>query len=176
MTHTATTAKLPFKPTPAMITAAEALFIALAYEQHIRPIVEGYQRKVLAERRWEVDPAMQMTDGVVEYVTDIKSAWLMSNSDHALYHQRCNEERIAAQISSAIDDNRSQDDCCPLLVAEEAVRQARFCLCDAMAGITKIDGARAVTLASAHQDKLVDLSLRLLAPFVTNPLAQFKAA
>ncbi|KFC72688.1 hypothetical protein [Massilia sp. LC238] len=176
MTQTATPAKPKFHPTPAMIAAAEALFIAIAYEQTVRPIVEGYQRKVLAERRWEVDPVMQVTDGVVEYVTDIKSAWLMSNSDHALYHQRCNEERIAAQISSAIDDSRSQDDCCPLLVAEEAVRQARFCLCDAMADITKIDGARAVTLAAAHQDRIVDLSLRLLAPFVKNPLALLKAS
>lgn len=168
MNQTQTPARKPFQPPPDMITAAETLYLAMAYEQTVRPIVEAYRRKILAERQWEVDPLMREND--VEYILDIRSAWLMSKDDHAAYRLRCNEERIAAKLESAIDVSRAQDDYCPLLVAEDLVRQARFVLCDAMAGVTGIPGAKAVTLKSADYDHLVDLTLKVLAPFVDNPL------
>jgi hypothetical protein len=58
MNQPATAARTPFQPTAPMIQAAEDLFLAMAFEQSVRPIVEGYQRKILAERTWHVAPNM----------------------------------------------------------------------------------------------------------------------
>lgn len=172
MTQSATPASMPFKPTREMIAAAENLFLAMAYEQTVRPIVEGYQRKVLVERSWEIDPQLQASAGGAECVTDIKSAWLMNSGTFEVYRKRCNEERVAAKLESAVNASCSQDDYCPLLVAEDLTRKARFALCDAMAGVTNIDGAKAVMMAAGDYDKIVDLYLNLLAPFVTNVLVE----
>lgn len=154
-----------FVPTRAMIEAAEDVFLALAIEGTMRPIVQAYQRKVLAERKWLVAPEMQAVAGVEEYVTDIKYAWMMSKEDFTVYHQRCNEERIAAKLPAETDDH------CPLLVAENATRLAKCVLLDAMISITKID-SKAASMSLENRDELVDLTLRLLAPFVKNILAE----
>ena len=152
-----------------MIEAAENVFLALAIEGTTRPIVHAYKRKVLAERKWVVAPEMQTVDGVEEPITDIKYAWMMSKEDFAIYHQRCNEERIAAKLPAETDDH------CPLLVAENVTMLAKCALLDAMASITKID-SKAASVSLENRDKLVDLALRLLAPFVTNPLAEVPAS
>jgi hypothetical protein len=167
MTHTANLAVAPFKPTKEMITSAENLFLAMALENTIRPIVEAYQRKVFAERTWEVDEALQKVPGVPETIVDVKHAWLMSGPDFAVYLTRCNEVRNAAKLHAETTDH------CPLLVAENTVRLARHALCNSMVDVTKIDGATAASLPSADYDHLVDTTLKLLAPFVTNPLANF---
>lgn len=172
MNQSATVARKPFQPTAEMIKAAEDLFLAMTVEQSIRPIVEGYQRKVLVERTWKPAPGMEgglqrrSDNPVANEITDIKDAWLMADDDFVLYRKRCNEERIAAKLHAETDGH------CPLLVAENITRLAKHALCDAMAPITGIDGAKAVTLALADYDKLIDMTLRLLAPFVTNPLAK----
>lgn len=161
-----------FLPTQQMIAAAETVFLALAYEQTTRAVVEGYQRKILAERRWETSSTIRAStrrreseqDGM--YVTDIKYAWMMNDADFGHWRARCNEERIAANLPAETDDN------CPLLVAEDATRRAKYALCDSMAGITGIDGAKAVTLRLDHYNDLVELTLKLLTPFVSNPLAK----
>jgi hypothetical protein len=161
-----------FVPTQQMITAAETVFVALAYEQTTRAIVEGYQRKILAERRWETSSIIRAStrrreseqDGM--YVTDIKYAWMMNDADFAHWRARCNEKRIAANLRAETDDN------CPLLVAEDTTRRAKYALCDSMAGITGIDGAKAVTLRLDRYNDLVELTLKVFAPFVSNPLAK----
>jgi hypothetical protein len=154
-----------------MIQAAENLFAAMAFEQTVRPIVEDYQRKILAERIWRCAPEYlerakrrACDEPVVSHVTDIKLAWTMLKADFALYIERCNEERIAAGLAVETEAH------CPLLVAEDATRKAKYALCDAMACVTKIPADAAVTLKQADYNRMVDLSLRLLAPFVKNPL------
>lgn len=147
-------------------------FLAMAIEGTTRPIVETYQKKVLGEREWFSDPAITDTNalGVPDRVTDPKYAWVMGTDDFALYRKRCNEERIAAKLPAETDDH------CPLLVAENITRLAKTALLDTMAGITNISGAAAAGMKAADYDKLVDITLRLLAPFVTNILAPIKAS
>lgn len=159
-----------FKPTEEMITSAENLFLAMALENTTRPIVEAYQRKVFAERTWEVDQALLNKPGVAEIISNVKNAWMMSRADFAVYRKRCNEERIAAKLQAETDEH------CPLLVAENTMRLARQALCDSMVSVTKIDGAKAASLPSDDYDHLVDITLKLLAPFVTNPLKKLKSA
>lgn len=155
-----------------MIAAAENVFLAMAIEGTTRPIVEAYQRKILGEREWLSAPAMTSTNapGVPDRVTEPKFAWVMGEADFAQYRKRCNEERIAAKLPAETDDH------CPLLVAENITRLAKTALLDTMAGITRIDGAAAAALKAADYDKMVDLALRLLAPFVKNVLATPQAA
>ena len=170
MTNPSKPTLAPFKPTQEMIAAAEDLFLAMTFEQTVRPIVEAYQRKVLAERTWMVDLELQTEPGVPEYITDIKYAWLMTTEDFMDYRDRCTRERMKTDLSPENDSNY-----CPLLVAENTVQLARQALCNAMAPITKIDGTQAAALPVADYDQLTDLTLKVLAPFVTNPLASFKA-
>jgi len=166
MTISAIPTRPSFKPTPEMIAAAENVFLAMAMEGTTRPIVESYQKKVIAEREWYSDPAMSNAPGIPDRVTDPKYAWTMSNDDFAVYRKRCNEERIAAKLPAETDDH------CPLLVAENITRLAKTALLDTMAGITNIDGTKAAAMKAADYDKLIDITLRLLAPFVKNVLAR----
>jgi hypothetical protein len=158
-----------------MIEAAETVFTAMAFEQCIRPVVEGYQRKVLAERTWATAPERMIVlqrrsdQPLEQHITDIKSAWMMSEADFAVYLRRCNEERMAANLCVESDNH------CPLRVAEDLTRQARGALFDVMASITGIPAAKAVTMRMADYNKMVDLTLKLLAPFVTNPLPKLAA-
>lgn len=170
MTHSANPARPPFKPTPEMIAAAEDVFLALALEGKTRPIVESYQKRIIAEREWFSNPEMSKEPGVPERITDPKYAWLMGPEDFDLYRKRCNEERIAAKLPAETDDH------CPLLVAKNLTRIAKTALLDTMAGITKIDGAAAAAMKLDDYDKLVDITLRLLAPFVKNVLAAPRTA
>jgi hypothetical protein len=119
MTNPAQPAAATFKPNREMITSAENLFLAMALANTTRPIVEAYQRKVFAERTWEVDQALLNEPGVPETIVDVKNAWMMNRADFAVYRKRCNEERITAKLHVETDDY------CPLLVAENAVRLAR---------------------------------------------------
>lgn len=173
MNPTTNTAGKPFKPTPAMIEAAENVFLAMAFEQSVRPIVEGYRQKILAERTWRCAPDLlermerRSPDQPVDrYITDVKFTWMMDKADLAIYLERCNAERIAAGL---VVEHESY---CPLLVAEHITIQAKHALCDAMAGMTGIPAKKAATLKLDDYRKFVDLNLRLLAPFVTNPLAR----
>lgn len=155
-----------------MIEAAESVFLAMAFEQSVRSIVESYQKKILQERAWRCDPDLvgrmerRSSDQLVEqHVTDIKSTWMMEKADFAIYLERCNAERITAGLVV------EHDSYCPLLVAEHITIQAKHALCDAMASVTNITAVKATTLQLDVYRKFVDLNLRLLAPFVTNPLA-----
>lgn len=156
-----------------MIQAAENVFAAMAFEQTLRPIVEGYQRKILSERTWRCAPEYlerairrSLDEPVESHVTDIKLTWTMEKTDFARFIKRCDEERLAAGL---FVENEAH---CSLLVAEDTTRKAKYALFKAMASITKITADSAVTLKHADRDKLTDLSLRLLAPFVKNPISR----
>lgn len=58
MNPTTNTARAPFKPTLEMIAAAENIFLAMFLEQWVRPIVEDYERKIVAERSWRLSSRM----------------------------------------------------------------------------------------------------------------------
>lgn len=105
-----------------------------------------------------------------ECVSNPKYAWIMAPVDLDLYLDRCKDERIAAKLSVESDDE------CPLLVSENITRLAKTKLLDMMAGITKIDGAAAAAMKLDDYDKLVDITLRLRAPFVKNVLTALRAA
>ena len=142
-----------FKPTPEMIKAAESVFIAKAYTETIRPIVEGYQKKILEEMK-----PVNTFDGTV--ITDIKEAYAMNDIDFNLYLSRLKTERDNAGFKV------ENDDFCPLLVAEGLQGKAEDLLLDAMKPITGLTAEKIVDSGMENFHKMVDLSLSLLSPFV----------
>lgn len=142
-----------FKPTQEMITATETVFLAMAFTATIRPIVEGYQKKVLAE----INPKSRFDD---KAITDLNSTYEMHDSDFNVYLARCNEERIKAGLRVENIDH------CPLLIAENLESKAKRALIEAMKPITNLDPQDVLCSGLENYEKLIDLSLGLMARFV----------
>lgn len=148
-----------FTPTPAMISAAETLFTAMAFAETIRLIVLKYKTEILAEGRWHIKSefATRLKD---EVILDPRRSYLMSDEDFAIYNTKCKIARDKANLKVDHDEQ------CPLLVAEELERQAKRALINAMADITKITADKLLNAGMVKYDHYVDLSLKLMAPFV----------
>lgn len=158
--NTTVKAKQPFKPNVAMLDAAEAVLKAMAIVGTVRPIVDAYQTEILAKEQWKVMAEAGEPDAQEEIITEPKLSFLMSDSDFAVYHQRCDEARKSAGLSITLDGG------CPLLEAEELLRVAQRAMVDSMAGVTQITADKAVTLPLEEYREFVDLTLRLLVPFI----------
>jgi hypothetical protein len=142
-----------FKPTPEMVSAAKAVFMAKALTETIRPIVEGYHWKVLRE----LQPTDEHTGKVI---TDIEYDWTMGAVAFQEYWNRCKEER--EKVGLRVDN----PDYCPLGVARNLQRKAEQALVECMEPITKLKAENALCAGLEIYKKLVDLTLRLLAPFI----------
>ena len=145
-----------------MVKAAETLFLAMAYTQTIRPIVEGYQKKVLAEIKPKVSKKFLEMGTSQRVITEAKDTYLMNDNDFQVYLKRCAEEAHKAGFKIP------NDDYCPLLIAESLERDAEHALIEAMLPITHISKDTVLCSRDGLENykKLIDLSLRLLAPFV----------
>jgi len=151
-----------------MISTAEAVFLAQAFVETIRPIVIKYQTQILAENQWKVRPEYQ--DGTEEEViTDPSLSYLMSESDFQSYHAKCNEARRTANLKVENDDQ------CPLLVAENLLRKAKIALCNAMEPVTNITYDKVSSTMDSY-NRYFELVLRLLGPYVSEPSDLIKSA
>ena len=143
-----------FIPTKDMIRAAENCFAAMAFVETIKPVVTAYQRKVLAElqapfaKEWK---ERGLHRG--EVVLDPAHTYLMEDCDFQAYLSRTREEQAKAGLHTDSPDH------CPLLVAEHLQVKAEWAVIEAMEPVTHI-----TEVYGKHRDKLIDLSLRLLAP------------
>jgi hypothetical protein len=150
-----------FKPTPEMIRAAETCFAAMALTETIRPIVEGYQRRILAEM--QAPFAKEWTDRGMKghTILEPEHTYLMENSDFQTYLARCREEQAKAGLHT------DSPEYCPLLVAENLQMQAEHALIDAMEPVTHITREMIWERSNALENlkKLLDLTLRFMAKF-----------
>ncbi len=91
-----------------------------------------------------------------------EDSWLLNETDFQVYLYECNEQRKAAGLH--VDDIQY----CPLLVAENLLRQAQRLLADTMEPVTNITADQVLCSKNALENykKYIDLNLRLLAPFV----------
>lgn len=156
--------KADIKITQEMKQAAKNVFMAMAFTQTIKPIVRGYQQKIIDELKPEISEQFKKHERHTTITPE--NTYLMNDADFKVYLRRCNEERIKAKLHV---DN---EEFCPLLVAEDLQRQAERAFIDIMEPITHLTADR-VLLSKDGLDnyaKLIDLSLRLLAPYVDNKL------
>lgn len=155
-----------FIPTQNMIDAAKAVFVAMAMVQTLEPIITGIQRKLLEEGKYPCDSKWSeraRSDG--EYITDPNQSYLMSEKDSKKYLDLLHEEIIKA----GFDVKKHY---CPLLIAKSDLTDAKRELIIAMEPvITPKTGLTYEVLVTTHRsiekiDQVVDMTLKLLAPFV----------
>jgi hypothetical protein len=153
-----------FKPTPEMIRAAENCFVAMAMTEAIRPIVEGYQKRILDEEKYPYNPKTmaRREKAPADYISDLRHTYMMSEEDFSHYLKRTREEQAKAGLHT------DSPDYCPLLVAENLQMEAEHCLIDAMEPVTHITRDMIWQSKNSLENlkKLKDLTLRFMAGFV----------
>jgi hypothetical protein len=158
---------MKFTPTHEQISTAKAVFMAMAITKTIEPIVKGYEKKILEAHQWtnkgEVERLKKHGHEAVEkIILDPKDSFLLSDEDFLIYDAECKKERDKAKLKV------ESDEFCPLLVAEDLERKAKHCFIDAMEVTTKIKFDQLFKNFPEDYNKYLDLSLKLLAPFVGN--------
>jgi hypothetical protein len=139
-----------------IISAAETVFLAMAAVATVRPIVEHYKRKALEQL------------GYPGY--ELKHTYLLPDAVFKNYLVLCNEVRKAAGLHAASDDH------CPLLVAEHDLCKAQGALVDLMEPIAKLSRHQLLCSGMKNYQEYIDITLRLLAPYVDKDLTSKLAA
>jgi hypothetical protein len=155
--------KKAFKPTASMIAAAYAVFEAMATISLVRPLVLTYQRKVLQEGQWYASSEFEDMGSSPRSITEPEEVFLLGEADLQKYVELCNAESLKVGLKASSPER------CPLLESEEAVRQAEQLLMQEMQHITGIKPGDLLQVSLGAQKKYIDLTLRLLAPFVQSP-------
>jgi hypothetical protein len=150
-----------FKPTKEMIDAAETLFVTMAHCQIIEPIVRGYETKILEDMQPHMAKKWIDHGCKDEIITNPEHSYLLEDDAFAEYDRRCKVERDKAGLYVANDDH------CPLLVAKNMKTDAENILLEAMQPLTKISATDAC-MDIKTRDRLVDICLKMLAPFVSD--------
>ena len=156
--------KTKFSPTPTQVRAAFDVFRSMAWEATIRPIVEGYQRKILADLNSAPEIDYREDKTAPKIVLEPKHAWLLPKKTFMVYHVRCNEEQEKAGLITDHPDH------CPLLVAEGCVTKAEHAIVEAMQCVTGLTSDELLCAGMDRYRQYIDLTLRLLAPFVPDDI------
>jgi len=154
-----------FTPSDDMLRSAETVFFCMATVDTIKPIVKEYQKKILKEM--QAGPKAEWCEGrrglsPNDLILDPERSYLLSDNDFQYYLKRCNEERIKANL------HVNNPEFCPLLVVENNLRKAHHILLDAMQPLTGVefDDLFKNEKGLENYEKYIDLSLKLLAPFI----------
>lgn len=108
-----------------MILAAKDVFLSMAWEQAIRPVVEGYQKQILDRNKF--------TDKrTKEVILDPKHTYMMSDEDFAVYLKEIEVCREAAGLKIRSEGN------CPLLEARNDLRIAERAFAKTLEPLTKV--------------------------------------
>lgn len=164
--------KTPFLPTDEQITAAETLFMAMAYVETIKPMVEKIQQDILTKNNYRYLPEdnilykhrdkIQEEKGgeLPQYIKSHNDIHLMGKGDSGHYFTELNHAYISAGFNVEFGY-------CPLLVAEDMVRQGRKLLIDVMQPITKLSYEAVAFSKDCVKNiyQLAEISLKLLAPY-----------
>lgn len=152
---------MKFTPTKEMISAAEAVFLTMAHEQLIRPIVEGYQRAILEKHQFHIARKWVERGDEDRVILEPKHSFLLDDKDAATYYAALHAARDAARLKVNHPEN------CPLLVAEHQRIKAENALLKQAATIPTLGGLANTHLMTLEQRaQAVELTLRMLAPFV----------
>lgn len=155
-----------FKPTAEQLEAARKLFAAMAMVQTVKPIVEAYQRKILAANQWKIAPefverpsatARGIEEGDV--ILEPKLSYLLDEEDAAVFFAECDKEAAAHGF-------KVKPGYCPFLIADSDRMDAERALVASMADVTKINNDNIWNLGFDKRREYLDLTMRLFAPFL----------
>lgn len=153
--------KQGFRPSESLIRVGEALMVAMAFEQHVRPIVEAYEEAILAKHqfmsadRWrehmEPKPILKR-----------KEAFLLGDEDHKVYIAECFAARDAAGLKVSRPEN------CPLLEAEYLRVNGENAFISELGEIEGLETFKRNNgiLTLDQRKMIIDIGLKLIAPFV----------
>jgi len=142
-----------FKPTEIMKERATNVFINIAKVEVIRPIVEEIQKRILAKYRF-----LDCHDkkGVI---LDPKYVYLIGEANFMIYHKECRAEEDKASLFV------ENEEFCPLLVAENELKNAENGFIDAMEELTGMT-RRQISMKLDIRERYLELNLRLMAKFI----------
>jgi hypothetical protein len=124
----------------------------------IRPIVVRYQREILARNRFHIAKEWLGKKDVDRIILDPEQSYLLEDSDFQVYMAECREEQNKAKLHTDSPEH------CPLLVAEDLLRQAQHVLIDSFEYLT---GVTCKKLWKAdHYKKMLDLLLNMMAQYM----------
>lgn len=143
-----------------MIKAAGDVFLAQALLSLIRPIVLHYQSAILKQGQWPIAGHWNEPQQAQGPVLDPASAFLMNEADSAQYFELCHYERDRLGLRVSRPGN------CPLLEAQENLRQAKRRLVTLMEPVTGITCDKLIENSLQYYDEYVEMTLRLFAPHI----------
>ena len=156
---------MKFKPTQEMIKATEDLYVAMAFEKTVTPIVLKYQTEILLEKKFEVVDEFK-NDKNEGPIVNPSLTYLMSEADSTVYFSLCNEARIKAGLKIEKEGH------CPMLVAQDIVREAKNVLLTCMHPITGLTLEQARSMSLENFEKYVELTLKLITPHLKPTFAK----
>ena len=160
-----------FTPTPEMISAAKAVFMAMAYTESVREVIEPVQKRLLQENHYKIDfntftrterDYEHMKEEVGEYCRDWKYLYLIFDKDMTDLMNKAHY-----QYTRVLGFEVEKVGYCPLLCAESLERDAKRLLVDIMQPVTGLTAEDVLCAPHALENykKLIDLTLRLLSPY-----------
>lgn len=149
--------KTNFKISDELIEAGKTVFLAMAYTQTIRPVIENYQRKILEKHQFRINPKFLERGMADEPITDPEYCYLITDEDFKTYLQEVHEQHIKHGFHVKFEY-------CPLLIAESMERNAKRELLRAAQYITNINPDNYIPLKLYEQ--LIELTLQLVSPYV----------
>lgn len=149
-----------FVPSETQIRCAQALLVAMAHEATLRPIVEGYERAILAKHQFKRAAMWSKRAGQEgEVITEGKHAFLLDEADLKVYLAECQAAQDAHGLKTEKPGN------CPLLEAQHVRTQCEIALLQAWEGHPRLSVlADTRTLCGERRHQVIELTLGLLAP------------
>lgn len=143
-----------------MISSAETLSSAIAYELTVRQTVIAYKVKILAEMRPKVSRRWTTMGDKDRIILDPALDYLLSCKAFKVYHRRCTKEGYRSGYSF-------RPNSCPLLLAENARLDAQTTLVKAMESVSGLSKEALFCRPQGLEtyDQYTKDSLYLLTPF-----------
>ena len=139
-----------------MISAAETVFLAMAYTETVREIIEPIQKRVLLDSKYEIEKEWRAYEAFT-VITNIKDSFLMSSDNMQDFCKKLNVEYLKAGF-------KVEGTCCPLLIAENLELTAKRSMLESMEPVTKCPTEQ-ILCSLTRYDKMIELTLGLMAPF-----------
>jgi hypothetical protein len=149
-----------FTPNDEQLAAARAVVLAMAHLQTVQPIVEAYEREILGKHRFRIARKWVEHGCADEVILDPKSAFLLEEEHAQVFYRETYAARDAAGLK--VDDPVH----CPKCVAENLLIQAKKVLVDSMEPVTGITHHQVLCAGLGKLNEYVDLTLRLLVPYI----------
>jgi hypothetical protein len=150
------------KLTKTLIEAVKTACQAEAYLETVRPIIEGYQKEILEKHQFKIDNERWKDYGfdLEKEILETKDTYKMKDSDFQIYFKECELKHIEHGFVV-------KEGCCPLLVAESMLRNAKHEVKIAAKYIHKMSNDDMYRMNLEQSKKLYDLIIKLVFSLLT---------